>query len=319
MSDGALEATESQFIALLDSASGGISIRLSLYSMPGVPRGEAAARRISNFYTRAESLGDMKLDGLIVTGREPLTPNLADEPYWESFKATLDWAEHNTYSTIWSCLAAHAAVQYVDNIARVRNHVKHSGILECARISDHSLTEGTPSRFKVPHSRWNGLPEEELVAHGYQVLSRSEDAGVDAFCRREKSLFLFFQGHPEYESTTLMLEYRRDVARYLRGESENYPSMPRGYFDGTTMAQLKQVEMEAIANRHEMLQKRVSATMEGVTIDNTWRSTAAGIYRNWLCYILAQKNLGMQEGDVSALPPRGADTTPVLAAVRALR
>jgi homoserine O-succinyltransferase len=38
MPDGALEATERQFISLLDSASDGIQIRLLLYALPGVPR-----------------------------------------------------------------------------------------------------------------------------------------------------------------------------------------------------------------------------------------------------------------------------------------
>src|SRR5580658_3953904 len=227
MPDGALEATERQFVSLLDSASDGIPICLSLYSMTGVPRSEAGARHISNFYTSAETLGDTKLDALIVTGREPLAQNLVDEPYGESFKNIVDWAQGNTYSTLWSCLAAHAAVQYMDAIMRVKSPQKNCGVLECTRVLEHSLTEGTPSRFRMPHSRWNGLPEEELVDRGYRVLSRTEDAGVDAFCKKDKSLFLFFQGHPEYEATTLLLEYRRDVGRYLGGESDNYPSMPR--------------------------------------------------------------------------------------------
>ena len=38
MPDEALKATERQFISLLDSASQGMQIRLSLYTLPGVPR-----------------------------------------------------------------------------------------------------------------------------------------------------------------------------------------------------------------------------------------------------------------------------------------
>ena len=48
-----------------------------------------------------------------------------------------------------------------------------------------------------------------------------------SFC----SLFLFLQGHPEYEAGTLLREYRRDIARFLRGEREHYPAVPQGYFD----------------------------------------------------------------------------------------
>jgi homoserine O-succinyltransferase/O-acetyltransferase len=317
MPDGALEATESQFISLLGSASEGISISLSLFSMPGVPRSEAGARHINNFYTSAEKLGEFELDGLIVTGREPLASNLADEPYWESFKAIVDWAQNSTYSTIWSCLAAHAAVQHMDGIMRVKSHRKQCGVFECNRISDHFLTEGTPRRFQMPHSRWNGLPEEELVDRGYRVLTRTEDAGVDAFCKHDRSLFVFFQGHPEYEASTLLSEYRRDVARYFRGESAYYPLMPRGYFDPATVAKLTALEQEVATNRSGVLHEEISAILDSIAIANSWRSTAVCIYRNWLQHIAAQKSLCAGDENLPALAQPANDAFPVLAAVSA--
>ena len=51
------------------------------------------------------------------------------------------------------------------------------------------------------------------------MLTRSADAGVDTFIKQRKKLFVFFQGHPEYESDTLLREYRRDMGRYFRGET----------------------------------------------------------------------------------------------------
>ena len=104
------------------------------------------------------------------------------------------------------------------------------GIFECARVSDHPLTAGAPSRLQMPHSRWNDIPEDALTSCGYRVLTRSEDAGVDTFVKQRKSLFVFFQGHPEYEANTLLLEYRRDIRRFLRRERDTYPPMPQGYF-----------------------------------------------------------------------------------------
>ena len=55
------------------------------------------------------------------------------------------------------------------------------------------------------------------------MLTRTADAGVDTFIKQQKSLFVFFQGHPEYESDTLLREYRRDVGRYIKGETATYP------------------------------------------------------------------------------------------------
>jgi homoserine trans-succinylase len=40
--------------------------------------------------------------------------------------------------------------------------------------------------------------------------------------KQRNSLLVFFQGHLEYEAQTLLLEYRRDVGRYLRRERELY-------------------------------------------------------------------------------------------------
>ncbi len=300
MSDGALEATERQFISLLDAASDGFSIDLSLYSLPGVPRNEAGARHIHNFYSSVETLWDTPLDGLIVTGREPLTPNLADESYWEDFTKVVDWAQDKTCSTIWSCLAAHAAILYRDGIGRVRREQKYSGIFDCVQVSDHALTAGTSARFHLPHSRWNGIAEDQLTARGYQVLSRAADGDVDTFIQQDKSMFVFFQGHPEYESNTLMLEYRRDVARYFRGETKVYPAMPRDYFDRDTVSALSDLQNEAILHPGEELLAELNGILEEAAIENTWHSTAAYIYRNWLEYICAQKELRLQNGATGA-------------------
>jgi homoserine O-succinyltransferase len=100
---------------------------------------------------------------------------------------------------------------------------------------------------------------------------------------------VFFQGHPEYEADTLLREYRRDAGRYLRGESDNYPLIPNGYFDQPTADALSVLREKAIANRSEDLLATIAALLEKPEIENTWRLTAALIYRNWLEYIRARK------------------------------
>jgi len=289
MAAAAFPATERQFISLLDSASEGIPIELSLYTVPGIPRTELNRRQGDSRYSSVETMWETRLDGLIVTGREPMTPDLRDEPYWESFTKVLEWARDNTHSTVWSCLAAHGAILHMDGIARRKSNVKHCGILECARVSDHLLTADTPQRFHIPHSRWNGVAEEELAARGYTVLARTADAGVDSFIKQENSLFVFFQGHPEYESDTLLREYRRDVGRYLRREADTYPSIPRTYFDRSAEGALIALREQAIACRNEEFVAHVAAALESIRIENTWSRTAACLYRNWLEYIRAKK------------------------------
>jgi homoserine O-succinyltransferase len=249
MSDEALKATECQFISLLDSASGNIPVHLSFYTLPGVPRSGLTASHISRRYSNIEDLWDGHLDGLIVTGREPMAANLADEPYWDSLTRLLAWAQENCHATVLSCLAAHAAILSMDGIRRVKENDKVFGIFECARVSDHPLTAGTASQFRLPHSRWNGVPEEQLADCGYRVLTRSAIAGVDTFIKQQKRLLVFFQGHPEYESDTLLREYRRDVGRYIKGEAPRYPMMPGSYFDEITVEELAAFEKKAVSQR----------------------------------------------------------------------
>jgi homoserine O-succinyltransferase len=296
MPDSAFKATERQFASLLNAASAGISVRLSLYSLPGVPRTEAHQKG----YESVETLWDSHLDGLIVTGREPISADLRDESYWKSFTQVLEWARENTHSTVWSCLAAHAAVLHMDGIGRRKSDEKRFGVFECASVASHPLTAETPSRFNVPHSRWNGLAEAEMTARGYRVLTSFADGEVDTFVKQEESLFVFFQGHPEYESDTLMREYRRDAGRYLRHEANKYPSIPHGYFDPGTERVLNALREKAMSSRSREMYADVVAALEKTRVKNTWRETAAHIYRNWLEYICERKSIGRRDSDVRA-------------------
>src|SRR5712691_9475451 len=231
MPDAALESTERQFLELLEAAAEKVSVRLRLFSLPDVPRSNAARAYLAGSYCDISKLWNAQLDGIIVTGTEPLAPSLRDEPYWVALTKLVDWAEANAVASVWSCLAAHAAVLHQDGIARRALADKCFGLFDCARVADHPLMDGMPPRVRIAHSRWNELPEEALRACRYTILTRSTEAGVDIFAKQGKSLSLFFQGHPEYDERALLREYRRDIGRYLRRERELYPAMPEGYFD----------------------------------------------------------------------------------------
>jgi homoserine O-succinyltransferase len=289
MPDAALRSTERQFLTLLDSASGDIDVRTSLYSLPDISRGESGGRYVGKFYSSIENLWDSHLDGLIVTGTEPRAAKLTDEPYWNSLVKVIEWGDHNTNSTILSCLSSHAALLHFDGIERRPLREKRFGLFEFSLVSEHPLTAGTPPHFPVPQSRWNEIPTSELAARGYRILTHAEDAGVDMFVAQRKSLFVFFQGHPEYETNTLLFEYRRDVGRYLRHERDGYPSAPHGYFDSEATKLVATLSERALGNRREeLLVAFPIAKIEG-RLKNTWRSAGASIYRNWLTYLSAQK------------------------------
>src|SRR5580765_7570631 len=168
MPDAALDATERQFRALLEAAADGrFVVRLTLYTLPEVRRSDFGRRQVSRYSPLAE-LWDRHHDGLIVTGTEPHAADLEDEPFWGSLTRVLEWAERQTFSTILSCLAAHAGILHIDGLRRRPLDEKRFGVFECVRVSDHPLTAAAPGRLPVPHSRWNEVPEEALLACGYR-------------------------------------------------------------------------------------------------------------------------------------------------------
>jgi homoserine O-succinyltransferase len=288
MPDAALEDTEMQFFELLDDASGHTPIYLKLYSLTGVPRGERGQQHLKNFYYSSDELWQSRFDGVIITGTEPRQPNLKDEPYWNALTEVLDWAERFTSSTILSCLAAHAGVLHSDGIGRHRLPDKQFGVMESRKACNHALLHRIPEQVRFPHSRWNEVREDELASAGYVVLTKSADAGVDTFVKKKReSLFVHFQGHPEYGVQTLFKEYRRDIKRYLNRERETYPTMPVGYFDAAAAGLLDEFQKSAMANRQAEIMEYFPEQAVVSGLQNGWHSTAACVYRNWLQYLSA--------------------------------
>ena len=143
------------------------AVLASGHSRAGLPR---PRRRLAAHYTDFADLMQSRVDGLIVTGCEPVAARLPQEPVWGALTEVIDWAEHNTRSAIWSCLAAHAAVLHLDGIDR--RPLRTQMLRPVHRWSAPPRTRcsrGVRAPLVVPHSRWNGLDEADLAASGYEV------------------------------------------------------------------------------------------------------------------------------------------------------
>jgi homoserine O-succinyltransferase len=291
MPDAAQARTELQFASLLDAAAGSqVKLRLHRLSIREVPRGEAAAAAMRDRYRDIDSIANLKLDALIVTGTEPRTRFLPDEPYWPRLTQLADWARDNVDSAIWSCLAAHAAVQYLDQIERRPTGAKRLGVFDCDVRTGHPLLSGLPANIQTPHSRYNELAEDELASAGYDILTRSAAAGADMFIKNHgRSLFVYFQGHPEYGPAMLWLEYRRDIIRFLTGERDEYPNAPLDYFSPANSCKLKTFESRAKALRSPSLVAELPEIGGQACQSFSWRTSAVLIYRNWLNQIMERK------------------------------
>ncbi len=289
MPPAAMLQTDRQFTSLLNLAARQRTVHVKYFSTFHPSRNTTALSSIDHAYADINALWNTHLDGLIVTGTEPHATSMTDEPDWPMLAALVDWAADNTISTLWSCFSAHAAVFRLNGIGRQRFAEKLSGVFECTKVTAHEVVAAAPPRWYVPHSRHNSLPEEELRAHGYIILSHAPCCGADIFMKQcHNSQFVFFHGHPEYDAETLFGEYCRDIRRFLTGQRLTYPSIPKNYFDQET------------EKAFSVFQKTACSLSDPVprfnhhrpTIDalpHPWHEQAVQLYTGWLSYISAQK------------------------------
>jgi homoserine O-succinyltransferase len=143
--------------------------------------------------------------------------------------------------------------------------------------------------LRTPHSRWNELPLDSLTEAGYTILSASADTGANIFVKQQRSLLVFFQGHPEYERSTLLKEYRRDVERYTSGQQAYYPTLPCGYFSSEATTTLDAFRESALGTT-SAARPSFPYTSVLAGVHNSWRTAAVQIYNNWLSVLATARS-----------------------------
>ena len=284
MPDAALEATERQFFQLVGESNPIAQFYVHPFTLDELPRGEKAKAHIDKYYETFDQIREDGLDALIITGANVSHPDLAQEPFWEPLGEVVSWAQQNVTSTICSCLATHAVLQHSYDQKRQPLGFKRWGVFP-HRVIDrtHPLVNDVNTRFDVPHSRFNNISREQFEAAGLHVLVESEEAGVHLAASHDGFRMIFFQGHPEYETISLLKEYKREVLRYASGARTDYPPFPDNYFLARERAILNEFRLRldsALSNDTTLpdLPEHLIAEM----LDNTWHDTAEGIVGNWM-------------------------------------
>ncbi|HEX3430366.1 MAG TPA: homoserine O-succinyltransferase [Rhizomicrobium sp.] len=297
----ALERTERQFFAVVAAAAHDLLVRVHFFSLDTIERDDSVRALLHRHaYARAGAIPDRDLDALIVTGTEPRESDLRREPYWPELAQLFDWLQYEGPSTLFSCLAAHAAVLHYDGIPRRPLAEKRFGNFDHAVARRDPLTHNLSPPFTVAHSRWNELAERDLAAGGYRILTWSQEAGVELFVRREHADFLFCQGHLEYDRGTLAREYRRDVRRWLAGAASAYPQLPKNYFSSAETVTFEQFRARAAFERSEALMMEFPALARKP--EGRANPAGAQIVRAWLESIVEKKRSGTRFRDAAAQP-----------------
>lgn len=284
MPDAAITATERQFFRLIGESNQIAQFYVHPFTLPEIQRDEEAQAHINKYYESFDTIKKNGLDALIITGANVSQPELSLEPFWEPLINVIDWAYDNVPSTLCSCLATHAVMQFRYKQKRQRMPEKRWGVFQ-HRVVDrtHPLVNGVNTRFDVPHSRYNNISREQFETAGLRVLVESEEAGVHLAVSEDKFRIVFFQGHPEYDMISLLKEYKREVLRFFNDERNDYPPFPKNYFQIKSRAILNEYKEQVIKNKADNKDfPRMPEALITNMLDNTWHDTAEAVLNNWI-------------------------------------
>lgn len=283
MPDAALAATERQFLRLVGHSNPIAQFYVHPFSLDGLPRSRTGQAHIEQYYETFSDIQENGLDALIITGANVTKANLSDEPFWKPLIEVVNWAHENVTSILCSCLATHAVMEFRYGQKRRRMEKKRWGVFSHTVIErSHPLVKDVNTKFDVPHSRFNDVSPEQFHSAGVIVLARSRVADVHLAVSEDGFRFVFFQGHPEYDSISLLKEYKREVGLFADGTAE-YPPFPDNYFSVQAKAVLEEYEIrikharEQGATLPEFPEHLIASKLH-----NTWHDTGEAVVGNWM-------------------------------------
>lgn len=302
MPDAALEAAERQFFRLVGESNRIAQIYMHPFTLPIVARGADAQAHIERYYEPFEKIQADGLDALIVTGaNEETNPHVSDEAFWGKLRDALAWADKNVASTLCSCLASHAALTYNYGQPPAWRDSKRWGVYRHrVKAPNHPILRGMNTVFDVPHSRYSEIAPEQFERAGMRILVQSEEAGVHMAASKDGFRLLCFQGHPEYDTFSLLKEYRREVDLFKAGQRPDYPPLPEHYFNdpAAALALAHRQQIEA-GNRDAVFPEDAIAAL----LDNSWADSARAALGAWIGLVYQTTHMDRRKQYMDGIDP----------------
>ena len=281
MPDAALQAAERQFMRLVGSCNRVVQLYVHPFAVDVATRSVEAQAYIKEYYEDFDRLQHDGLDALVITGANPAHLHLNEEVFWEPLTEVIAWAREHVCSTVFSCLAMHAYLEQYHGVRRIRLPQKRWGVYSHRVINRaHPIVSGINSRFEAPHSHVYEVNREQVEGAGLVVLAQSETAGVHIAVSPDGLRMVFFQGHPEYDTGSLLKEFKREVQRFVDGVRDDFPPVPEHYFEREALEIVEAYKdnvLEAKTDSEEFPEVLISPY-----VDNTWTDTGKAIFNNWL-------------------------------------
>ena len=279
MPDAALEATERQFFRLVGHSNQIAQFYMHPFSLSSIERGPKASEHLKTHYKTFDEIKVQGLDALIISGAKP-PQDLKRAPFYQQLKEVVDWSYEHVTSTLCSCLATHAVMQFKYGQKRQAVGAKHWGVFPHKVVNRvHPLVKGVNTRFDIPHSRFNEISEFQFAKAEVEVLAKSP-IGVHLAVSPDLFRIVFFQGHPEYDAISLLKEYKREVALYLENNGTEYPAIPSNYLSLQSQAILEEYRSKLDSKKASIADFPEALITN--KLDNTWHDSANAIINNWI-------------------------------------
>lgn len=206
---------------------------------------------LRNFYTTWDKLSSTP-DALIVTGAPVEHLKFEEVLYWKELTSIIDETIILKIPVFFICWAVQAALYHLYHIPKFNYQQKLSGVYPHFICNDYlKIINCFPDKFNIPHSRYTGTDKTDIDAVSeLKIAAISDEAGIYLMVN-EKYNHIYATGHAEYDATTLLDEYQRDLKKGIN------PALPRNYF--------------------------AEDNPNAIPVNN-WRPLADLIIRNWLEY-----------------------------------
>lgn len=206
--------TETQILRLISNSP--LQIEVIFLHTKSYQAKNISEEHLDNFYTTFDEIRDQKFDGLIITGAPVGRMEFDDVEYWDELTDIMKWSETNVFSTLYTCWAAFAGLNYHYNIEKQLHKEKLFGVfLHQVKEPYAKMLRGFDEMFWAPHSRYSYIKRDDIIKNrDLIILAESNQAGV-YLVSTDDYRKVFLTGHPEYDLYTLHDEYIRDLGSGL--------------------------------------------------------------------------------------------------------
>ena len=132
-----------------------------------------------------------------------------------------------------------------------------------------------------------------------KILVGSRDADAHIAVSPDGFRLVCMQGHPEYDTISLLKEYQREITLYKSGGRTTPPPMPAHYFKEETIEKLMLYNPADMSK--EALQTLNCELAD--TLENTWTDSARSILASWIGLVYQVTNADRSKQFMDGVDP----------------